>query len=92
MQQVEIHVVGLQALKLLIEKPVGVLKRLDHPDGQLGGDEYVVAQPARKSFANQRLARATVITIRSVDVVHALIEGVMQPKPSVETSSPQSVR
>ena len=73
-QQVEVHVVGLETPELLVEQPLPVLLLLDEPDRGLGGEADAVPQPAGEGPSDERLARSGVVGIGRVHVVHAAVD------------------
>ena len=77
MEQVEIDMVGLQALKLLCEQAIEIVFSLIHPGGRLGGQIDLVAVATRQRLTHDLLGVAAHIVERGIDVVDAVIDGVM---------------
>ena len=76
--QVKVDVVGLELCELFIQKAVEVRRPLHHPGGELGRQPNLLAISILERPANDELALAIVIGIGSVDVIHAVIDGVTQ--------------
>ena len=83
-EQVEVEVVGLKPLELLGKEAVHVGAFLEEEERHLGREVDALAPTSGERFADKRLALAlraevhAMVEVRRVDVVHAVVDGVVQ--------------
>ena len=75
MEQIEINVVGLQALELIFQKDVKVLGLFHSKHRHFGGQVYFIPITIFQCFAHQRLTLLVVIKIGGVYIIHPRING-----------------
>ena len=77
MEQVEIDMIGLQTLELLCEQAIEIVFGLVHPGRRLGGQIDLVAVATRQRLTHDLLGVAAYVVERGIDVVDAVIDGVV---------------
>ena len=78
-QQVKVNVVGLELAELFVQQPVKVVRTLDLPAGQFGGQVHPLTIIAvLEGTAHDHFALPAVVGVSGVDIVHALVDGVVQ--------------
>ena len=73
-QQIEIDMAGLQLDELLVEQAIEVVRALDQPGWQLGGQADALAVAVAEGLAHDDFTLAAVIGVGRVEVVHAGID------------------
>jgi hypothetical protein len=76
MNQVEIDMVGLQPFKLLIQVAIHIGTRIDEPAGKLGSQVNLLAISSLESSAKEGLAFPVMVWVGSINVIHAVIDGI----------------
>lgn len=77
MEQVKIDMIGLQALELLCQQAVEIVFSLIHPGRRLGGQIDLVAVATRQRLTHDLLGVAAYVVERGIDVVDAVVDGVV---------------
>ncbi len=73
-EQINIDVVGAEALELFVEIFFEILVAGDVPDGAFGGEDDPVPVPLFQRFSNDRFI--AFVSIRGIEIVHTVVDGI----------------
>ena len=85
MEQIEIHMIGLELGQLLVQKTLHIRFRFQQPEGQFGGQCDAVTVAILKGKTHDGLAFAIVVGVGRIHVGNAAVNGVSQHGDSLRT-------